>query len=190
MYVLQYFYFILFSPFIESSNKMNSLPSTSSSTATSSNTVPFHTQCDFRDRYGRPYWAVTTTIPIQTQYGNQKCFVTCMNIHERINEIWRPYLPDTPITRVSVHPPPSSTIDPNQFITEYEEILNAKVQRLEKELVKEQLEKPPNENRIARYKRQVGVWPICSIYLVFIYEYLKNKKYCLLSLLSMSPTNC
>ena len=62
-----------------------------------------------------------------------------MNIEERINEIWRPYLPDTPITRVSVHPPPQ-IIDPKQFITEYEEILHAKVQKLEKELLKEQLE--------------------------------------------------
>ena len=120
---------------------MYSVPSTSSSsTSSNTNNMPFHTQCDFRDRYGRPYWAVTTTIPIQSQYGNQKCFVTCMNIQERINEIGRPYLPDTPITRVSVHPPPHQIIDPNQFITEYEEILNAKVQQLEKDLVKEQLE--------------------------------------------------
>ena len=113
----------------------SSTASSTTTTATASTTSnwPTHTQSNILDKYGRPFWTVTTTIPIESLNRQQKCFVTCLNTEEgrMLNDgIWRPYLPNnTTPTRVTV-----DDIDTSQFITEYEEFLYSKLKKLQKEM--------------------------------------------------------
>ena len=130
--------FTLFSPFIESPKMQLSTTSATATTSTTSKSPnwPTHTQCEIRESYGRPLWALTSTIPIQSAISTQKCFVTCLNTEEGrlINDgIWRPYLPNTPITRVTIN---NDVIDDSQFITAYEQFLYSKLKRLQNEMQK------------------------------------------------------
>ena len=139
--------------------------SSSSVVSSSTTTWPTHTRCDFNDRYGRPYWGVTTTIPIGSHDNHQQCFITCMNVKEgKSDGIWRPYL-DTSTQNGNIILPnqvngniilpnqvnnsntttqnvilANHVIDSTQFITDYEQFLHAKVQRIQKEMLQVEIE--------------------------------------------------
>ena len=110
---------------------MSSPSTTTISTATLTPTLSTQSKCSFTDRYGRPYWATTTSITTKNIYGEpERYFVTCMNVKTQTDQLGRPYLDDN--TQLS--------IDQNQFITEYEEILYNKLQQLQAEINKLKVE--------------------------------------------------